>query len=201
MFADHEVNVNDCEQWFPLIKLRMGLDSSPDQDIHMVQDRLCMTALKSSIENYKVYKDAVDGTITWHLQPTNNSFLQSVLNLVSHMYYKERILFLLYFVANYAPPGADQVEAIQECYKFVQENFEELRSQTRTFETCQKVIRKYAILKIQHLLHLFGLNDERYMKLIESPRELIAMLYTHEAVVTANSKTDINHVSIRQTNF
>lgn len=194
-FTDHEVNINDCEQWFPLIKLKMSLDKASAADIQTTQDKLCMTALKSSVSSYKLSNSENDESNTWHLQPINNAFLQSVLNLIRHMHDEHRILFMLYFVANNAPPGADQVEATYECYKFAQENIEELQKQTRTLDLIQKINRKYPMHKIQHLLHLYGLNDERFLQLIENPRELITALYMHESVTNPVNKIDINQAS------
>lgn len=171
----------------------MGLNKAPPADILYVQDKLCMTALKSSVENYKQYSNT--GTDTWHLQPTNNSFLQSVLTLVSHVQDTHRVLFMLYFVANYAPPGADQVEAIYECYQFAQDHADELETQPRTVETMQKINRKYPMTKIQHTLHLCGLNEERFLRLIETPRELITALYMHESLTNPINKININQVA------
>lgn len=193
--SDPEVNVDNCEKWFPLVKLCAPLKNLSSNAVHQTQDALAMTALKSSIQNYKSIKQE-NGSSTWNLQPINNAFLQSVLNLVSHMHDKKRILFMLYFMSNSAPAGADQVEAARECYLFARANEEELKNDQRAKENVIKIYRKYPMYRIQHLLHVYGLDEDRFFQLVESPKELITALYHHESVTKADSKIDINQVCV-----
>lgn len=69
---DTELNVDNCESWFPLIQMHMMLKGSTD--IAHNCDYFCMSAVKNSIGEYKNRDD----TETWNLQPTNNAFLKSV---------------------------------------------------------------------------------------------------------------------------
>lgn len=191
---DHEVTVDNCEKWLPLVKLCAPVKGMAISDVFNTQDVLCMSALKSSIQNYKSAKDN-NGSTTWNLQPVNNAFLQTVLNLVAHMKDKKRILFMLYFLINNAPAGADQVEAARECFLFAKANEDELRKDPRANENVSKIYRKYPMYRIQHLLHAYGLNHDKFFQLVESPKELMTALYHHESVIKTDSKIDINQVS------
>lgn len=114
-------------------------------------------------------------------------------------------IFVLYFVANHAPEGADQVEAAYECYKFAKEHAIELSQIKRAQEITDKIMRKYPIFKTQHLLQLYGLSDDHLLRLVESPRDLIEALYSH-ACILKPQKTDINKAAkeiaeLHQLNF
>ncbi|XP_023294177.2 uncharacterized protein LOC111677314 [Lucilia cuprina] len=183
---DTELNVDNCESWFPLIQMHMMLKGSTD--IAHNCDYFCMSAVKNSIGEYKNRDD----TETWHLQPTNNAFLKSILRLVEHVHNPSKAFMILYFVSNYAPDGADQVEASYECYKFALKN-EKLITDPKCQEQLSKIKRKYPTLKTQHLLYVYGLTDEKLMRLIENPSDLIYHLY-HLDIILKGGKLDINAV-------
>lgn len=112
---------------------------------------------------------------------------------------------MLYFVANHAPEGADQVEAAYECYKFAKEHEAELAQIKRAHEITDKIMRKYPIFKTQHLLQLYGFSDDHLLRLVESPRDLIEALYSHPCILKPQ-KTDINKAAkeiaeLHQLNF
>lgn len=100
---------------------------------------------------------------------------------------------ILYFVANYAPDGADQVEASYECYKYAMEH-SDLITNEKYQDQLMKIKRKYPILKTQHLLYIYGLTDEKLLRQVENPTELIYSLYHHELILKS-SKLDINTVA------
>lgn len=192
---DDEVNVENCAQWFPLVQLHMNLKKSVTlAEIHAEQDYYCMSAIKNSISKYKADNDSI-GAEVWNLQPINNGFLQAILHLVKQMKDIQRIIFVLYFVCNHAPEGADQVEAAFECYQFAIANEQTLRETARGYETVVKIKRKYPMLKIQHLLHLYGLKDDTLFQLVENPLELITALYQHDSLLKSDYKIDLNQVS------
>uniref|UniRef100_A0A1I8Q641 Uncharacterized protein n=1 Tax=Stomoxys calcitrans TaxID=35570 RepID=A0A1I8Q641_STOCA len=183
---DSELSVDNCESWFPLIKMHTVLKGSTDVAHNC--DYFCMSAVKNSITEYKSRDDGE----TWHLQPTNNAFLKSVLRLVNHVHNHSKAFMILYFVSNYAPDGADQVEASYECYKYCMEH-EQLITDPKCAEQVVKIKRKYPILKTQHLLYIYGLAEEKIMRLVENPTELIYQLYHHEQILKGG-KLDINAV-------
>uniref|UniRef100_A0A1A9Z6W9 Uncharacterized protein n=1 Tax=Glossina pallidipes TaxID=7398 RepID=A0A1A9Z6W9_GLOPL len=181
---DSELNVDNCESWFPLIQMHTTLKGS--RDASQNNDYFCMAAVKNSIAEYKSKGE----TEIWHLQPTNNAFLQSILRLVKHVQNLSKAFLILYFVSNYAPDGADHVEASYECYKFAMTN-EKLINDPKCQEQLKKIKRNYPVIKTQHLLHVYGLNDEDLVKLVENPSELIHRLYHHE-IILKGGKLDIN---------
>lgn len=152
-----------------------------------------MTAVKNSILGYKVAGDNRPEGL-WNTQPLNNAFLQSVLQIVGLMHDAQRAISVLYFITNNAPEGADQVEAAYECFKFAQVHDEELRNSQRGYETVVKIRRKYPMFKTQHLLHLYGLAEDRFLVLVEHPKDLINALYFHDYVIKMEKKVDINQV-------
>lgn len=185
---DEEMTMENCTQWFPLIELHLNLKQPAQIDeIHIAEDNYCMTAVKNSIGKYKQNHNSE----SWNLQPVNNAFLQSVLHLVQKINDIQRKLFVLYFVCNHAPEGADQVEATEECFKFALQNYDELMRSERTRSNVEKIKRKYPMLKTQHLLHLYGLNNDSLMVLVEDSTELIKKLYDY----ISESKIDINKVA------
>lgn len=191
---DDEVSIENCQKWFPLIKLHASLQENTSMsDIIRLQDYFCMSAVKNSISEYKIVTECTDAEV-WHLKPINNAFLQSIIQLIKFMNDPSKVIFLLYFVTNNAPDGADQIEVAYECYKFSIANEEVLKDIPKACDTMIKIKRKYPILKTQHLLHLYGLTEEKLFQMLESPNELITALYHHDCILRPN-KPDINKVS------
>lgn len=106
---------------------------------------------------------------------------------------KPKIAFTLYFVTNNSPEGIDQIQAAYECYAFVLKHEKELIVHPKAQEIVRKIKDKYPIWKIHHILHLYGLAEERFMKLASDPNKLIHELYYHESIIQ-DQKIDINRV-------
>lgn len=151
-----------------------------------------MTAVKYALSEGRP-ADATRGT--WNLKPINNAFLQSILNMVSHMNDIHRILLVLYLVHNNAAEGADQIEAAEECYKFALKHEQEFASNQRSKDVVSKIKKKYPLLKVQHLLHLYGLYDDKLSKHVKNPFELINVLYTYASDRKLDTKCDLNQVA------
>ncbi|EDV92778.1 uncharacterized protein LOC6564158 [Drosophila grimshawi] len=181
---DSELNVDNCQSWFPLILMCTELKNS--KDITQNCDYFCMAAVKNSIAEYKSKNDSE----SWSLHPTNNAFLKSILRLVKNVHNSSKIFLILYFVASYAPEGADQVEASYECWKYAKEH-EALNKDPKCQDQLIKIMRRYPIQKTQHLLYVYGMTDEKLLRLVEHPTELIHCLYHHELILKS-SKVDIN---------
>lgn len=114
---------------------------------------------------------------------------------------RTNIIFILYFVTNHAPLGADLVQAAYECYKFAIEHEEEICQMEKAKEIVVKIKRKYPILKTQHLLHLHNLNDESLFQMIENPQQLIIALYNHESVLKFDNRPNINKIANEIANY
>lgn len=201
---DNEVTLDNCEGWFPLVRLKTILDDPSGQDVIKNQDLLCMTAVKRSISEYKsnAINDSRSSPVRsgnsgdsekWNLEPVNNAFLKSVLRLVEHVTDESRKIILLYFVSNYAPEGADQVEACFECYTYALANEDILMKNEKAMDIVEKIKRKYPILKTEHLLHVYDMVEDDLLQLVEDPRELICALYHHE-ILFKPEKPNINEI-------
>ncbi|XP_064552980.1 uncharacterized protein rod [Drosophila montana] len=181
---DSELNVDNCQSWFPLILMCTSLKNS--KDISQNCDYFCMAAVKNSIAEYKSKNDSE----SWSLHPTNNAFLKSILRLVKNVHSPSKVFLILYFVAGYAPEGADQVEASYECWKYAKDHGS-LTNDPKCQDQLAKIKRRYPIQKTQHLLYVYGMTDEKLLRLVEHPIELIHCLYHHELILKS-SKVDIN---------
>uniref|UniRef100_A0A1B0C8Y7 Uncharacterized protein n=1 Tax=Lutzomyia longipalpis TaxID=7200 RepID=A0A1B0C8Y7_LUTLO len=161
-----EVYVDNCEDWFTLIKIHTMYFYSinSEEELVKIMEKFCMTAVKNSLQEYKAQTEK-DECGVWQLKPTDNSLLKSTLKLTKFMVSKWKIFALLYYVMNYTIEGVDQVEAAYECYKYALENEEELVNCDKSVNHVLKVKQKYIRLKIQHLLHVHKLNEENLLKL------------------------------------
>lgn len=110
------------------------------------------------------------------------------------MHDNSKILMILYYITNQAPDGADQVEAAYECLQFAIKHEKELMANQKTIDTVLKIKRKYPLYKTRHLLHLYQLDDDYLIELIENPTELITGLYTHQIILNLK-KPDVNKVA------
>lgn len=74
---DDELCLDNYFQWFPLIKLHAEMvDVLNITEINASQDYFCMATVKNSKDEYR--SNSEKEPEKWHLQPTNNAFLQSV---------------------------------------------------------------------------------------------------------------------------
>lgn len=187
-FLNEELNVDTFEKCIPLISLHSSLSQTD------IDDRLevcAFQAAKNSVMDLKAKMETKTGS-EWNLKPTNNAFLQTLLRMVTMLKDKSKRLAILYFHMTHSPEGSDQVEAAYECWKFTLANEDELlASHGKYGEMIPKIRRKYPLLKTQHLLHLYGLIDDKLMQLAENPKDLINALYHHETIMQPQKK-DIN---------
>lgn len=109
-------------------------------------------------------------------------------------------MFILYFITNHAPRGADQVESTYECYKYAIDNEEELLKLEKAADIVRKIKKKYPLIKTQHILHMHGLTDDALLQLVINPRELINALYEHESILHFE-KPNINKIAEEIANY
>lgn len=109
-------------------------------------------------------------------------------------------MFLLYFITNNAPRGADEVESTYECYKFAIENENELMKSEKAADIVRKIKKKYPLIKTQHILHVHGLTDDTLLQLVVNPRELINTLYQHDSILQF-VKPNINKIAEEISNY
>ncbi|XP_059610159.1 kinetochore-associated protein 1 [Phlebotomus argentipes] len=178
-----EIYVENCEEWFPLIKIHTAYFSK-DMSLMEIIEKFCMTAIKNTIFEYKALmeKSENDG---WQLKSSDNSPLKSIIKLTRFMSTEWKIFTVLYFITNYSVSGVDQVEAVQECYRYAVENERAIMVNERVLDQMVKIKRRYPMIKIQHLLHVHKLNEEHLLALVENPTKLIHALYMHESLLMA----------------
>ncbi|XP_015182547.1 PREDICTED: kinetochore-associated protein 1 [Polistes dominula] len=181
-----ELNLKSYEKWLtivPIIKLEPHI--------------LCTVAIKEAVIQEWGPLNSRRKTMEWSIYPKNNIFLQNVLKCIERMgsdalYYATAAL---YYVVNYTPPGADQVAAIKQCFKFAElavkrsTNFEE--------GLLEKIRFKYERFTAEHILRSHGLGKENYISLISYPHELVHALYMDDSIPlryqsAINIRPDIN---------
>lgn len=186
-FICEDLGVDTFEKFYPLISLHA---SHGKFDIEERLESCAFIAIKNSIMELKSKMDGSSGS-EWNLKPINNAFLHQTLRMVSRLKDKRKQLVILYFNVTHSPEGSDQVEAAYECWKFAIAHEKELIATEKYRDVVERIKRKYPLLKTQHLLHLYGLIDDKLMQLIEDPTDLIKALYDHESILQPQKK-DIN---------
>lgn len=185
-FLNEDLNVDTFEKLIPLITLHApNINSSAEDRIEIC----AFLAVKNSVMDLKAKVEA-QKTVEWSLKPTNNGFLKTALRMVSLIKDKSKSIAILYYIVNHSPEGSDQVEAAFECWKFALAHEHEVQM-SKYVDIVARIKRKYPLLKSQHLLHLYGMNDDKLMQLVESPADLISGLYHHESILLPQKK-DIN---------
>ncbi|XP_076239619.1 kinetochore component rough deal [Calliopsis andreniformis] len=164
-----ELNLKTYDKWLdiaPILKLQPHI--------------ICTLAIKGEVMNIWGNKHKVD---KWDLYPKNTRLLNDIKNCIERMTGPNALYYgtaALYYVVNHAPPGANQVAAVEECYKYAQLSVQE----GTTFETeiLEKIKFKYLRFTSEHILHTHGLANKTYLSLIGNPHKLVRELYTDESI-------------------
>ncbi|KAF7991050.1 hypothetical protein HCN44_002612 [Aphidius gifuensis] len=101
----------------------------------------------------------------------------------------------LYYAVNYMPPGADQVEAAKECFSYINnlpEGTIDIDNDKRI-----KIENKYRKYTSKHILHTYGLGDDKYLNLVDYPEQLVRALYYDKTIperyrCATKNRPDIN---------
>lgn len=189
-FLNSDLNVDTFEKFMPLISLHA---SHAELNADDCLEKCGMFAVKNSVLEQNRSNTEAKAGAEWNLKPTNNAFLLTILRMVSMLRDKTKQLAILYFHMTHSPEGSDQVEASYECWKFVVAHEEEILKSPKFRDFAEKVKRKYLLFKTQHLLHLYGLTDDKLMQLVENPKELINALYHHDSILKPQKK-DVNNL-------
>jgi kinetochore-associated protein 1 len=177
--------VETFETYYPLIQLHAALKQ--DSDINERTQICALAAAKNSVQDMRTQAEATVGA-QWNLKPRNNAFLQAVIRMIQYLSDKGKALAILYFIVTNTPSGCDQMEAAYECWKYAMAHEGDADVQPKYTEVVEKIRRKYPVLKIQHMLHLYGLADDKLMKMIDDPIMLINTLYEHESILLPQKK-------------
>ncbi|XP_068973508.1 kinetochore-associated protein 1 isoform X2 [Bombus flavifrons] len=179
-----ELNLKTYEKWLdiaPVLKLQP----------HIV----CTLAIKGEVTCAWKNKHRMD---KWSLCSKNSSLLDDIKRCIERMTGPDALYYgtaALYYVVNHTPPGADQVAAVEECYKYAQ-----LSAQKSTmFEEgmLEKIKFKYLRFTSEHVLRVHGLDNKNYLSLIGNPNKLVRELYADESIpqryqCVTNHRPDIN---------
>ncbi|XP_037929419.1 kinetochore-associated protein 1-like [Teleopsis dalmanni] len=117
--------------------------------------------------------------------PKKTEILNSICDFLRHFTRLSDKFLLLYFYSKYKPYGVDHLEAIQVCYKFVLEHKDKL-TEEKQIERVTDVVRKYAILKTEHILHVNGFTEKNFLSTANNPLNLISELYRSERILSKN---------------
>ncbi|KOC60522.1 Kinetochore-associated protein 1 [Habropoda laboriosa] len=167
-FLAPELNLKTYEKWLdiaPILKIQPHI--------------ICTLAIKGEILRAWGNKHKTD---KWSLCSKNSSLLSDIKKCIERMTGPDALYYgtaALYYVVNHTPPGADQVAAVEECYKYAQ-----LSAQESTFEEgmLQKIKFKYLRFTSEHILYTHGLGNKDYLSFIENPYKLVRELYADESI-------------------
>ncbi|XP_076766662.1 kinetochore component rough deal [Xylocopa sonorina] len=179
-----EFNLKTYEKWLdiaPTLKLQPNI--------------ICTLAIKGEVTHALENKHKM---AKWSLCSKNSSLLNYIKKCIEKMSGPDALYYgtaALYYVVNHTPPGADQVAAVEECYKYARLSIQK----STTFEEgmLEKIKFKYLRFTTEHILHTHGLGNENYLSLIRNPNKLIRELYTDESIpqryqCALDNKPDIN---------
>ncbi|XP_076628517.1 kinetochore component rough deal [Colletes latitarsis] len=164
-----ELNLKSYEKWLniaPVLKLQPHI--------------ICTLAIKGEVNNIWGNKHKTD---KWSLCSRNSSLLNDIKKCIDRMNDPKALYYgtaALYYVVNHTPPGADQVAAVEECYKYAQVSVQK----STTFEEgmLEKIKFKYLCFTSEHILRTHGLGKANYLSLIGNPHKLVRELYTDESI-------------------
>ncbi|XP_020293993.1 kinetochore-associated protein 1 isoform X2 [Pseudomyrmex gracilis] len=165
-----ELNLRTYEKWLditPVLKLETHL--------------ICTLAIKGEVT--RVWGNtSVKSNDTWSLYSKNITLLKEIKKCIQRISDPDGFYYgtaALYYVVNHTPPGADRVAAAKECYEYAQ-----LEANSTKFEEgmLQKIKSKYLRFSSEHILRTHGLDNEKYLALIENPSKLVYELYNDESI-------------------
>ncbi|XP_053980593.1 kinetochore-associated protein 1 [Hylaeus volcanicus] len=164
-----ELNLKSYEKWLeiaPVLKLQSHI--------------ICTLAIKGEVTHTWGNKYKTD---KWSLCLRNSSLLNNIKRCIERMDGPNALYYgtaALYYVVNHTPPGADQVAAVEECYKYAQLSVQK----STTFEEgmLEKIKFKYLRFTSEHILRTHGLEKRNYLSLIGNPYKLVRELYTDESI-------------------
>ncbi|XP_043286981.1 kinetochore-associated protein 1 isoform X2 [Venturia canescens] len=171
-----ELNLKTYEQWLsiaPTLKIQSHV--------------ICTMSIKGSVtEAWKSYVNDASRSQVWSLYPLNSGLLKDIKKCIKRMEGLDGLYYgtaALYFVVNHTPQGADQVAAAQACFASAQlwEERSEFLDESDE-RMIAKVKDKYLRLTSKHILHIHGVGDDKYTKLIGQPEKLIRELYNDESI-------------------
>ncbi|KZC09900.1 Kinetochore-associated protein 1 [Dufourea novaeangliae] len=164
-----ELNLKSLEMWLdiaPILKLQPHI--------------ICTLAIKGEITRTWGTKQK---TGKWSLCSKNSSLLNDIKKCIERMTGPKALYYgtaALYYVVNHTPPGADQVAAVEECYKYAQLS---VQNSTKFEEgMLEKIKFKYLHFTSEHILRTHGLGNSNYLSLIGNPHKLVRELYKDESI-------------------
>nr|XP_031834424.1 uncharacterized protein LOC116427799 [Nomia melanderi] len=168
-FITPELNLKSYKKWLdiaPILKLQPHI--------------ICTLAIKGEITRTWGNKHK---TNKWSLCPKNSSLLNDIKKCIEQMTGPNALYYstaALYYVVNHTPPGADQVAAVEECYKYA---LLSVQKSTKFEEgMLEKIKFKYLHFTSEHILRTHGLGTSNYLSLIGNPYKLVRELYTDESI-------------------
>ncbi|XP_026668309.1 kinetochore-associated protein 1 isoform X2 [Ceratina calcarata] len=180
-----ELNLKTYEKWLEIA------------DIFKLQPHIiCTLAIKGEVT--QTWENARRTTSEWSLCPRNSTLLNNIKKCIEKMTDPDALYYgtaALYYAVNQTPPGADQVAAAEECFKYAQLS---VQKSTQFQESMlEKIKFKYLRFSTEHILRTHGLGDTKYLSLIGNPDKLVRELYTDESIpkryqYTSDHRPDIN---------
>ncbi|XP_017777720.1 PREDICTED: uncharacterized protein LOC108563530 [Nicrophorus vespilloides] len=184
----YEANLNNYQNWFKILPFMGEYLNKGDICSYVIKNVVTSGALKS------------EGKVTWNLHPQHVRLFEEIDACIQHIPALERATSVAYHLLNNTPPGADQVNAARLSYKYAKlykDAAHKEEDKERVLSAYTKIESKYQGYSTLHILHTNNLAQEKYLKLVNHPKELIDALYLDESITnkeTVHHKSDINRV-------
>ncbi|XP_044010090.1 kinetochore-associated protein 1-like [Aphidius gifuensis] len=181
-----EINLKNYDKWLTISRVL----NIPDYNI-------CSVAIKAGVDGASKTID-INNINTWSIYPRNSGLLKDIKKCINCMKIPESYTHAtaaLYYAVNYMPPGADQVEAAKECFSYINnlpEGTIDIDNDKRI-----KIENKYRKYTSKHILHTYGLGDDKYLNLVDYPEQLVRALYYDKTIperyrCATKNRPDIN---------
>ncbi|CAH0550737.1 unnamed protein product [Brassicogethes aeneus] len=172
-----ELNLKTYKSWFGAIDLVKTLN----------RDDICSVAIKEIVHSGVFSQDAY----TEWMIVRHQDMWSEIDECLKHISNLEKRSSAIYHLFVNTPKGVDQVEAAKLCYKYA----EEYKNGDPKSETVQnaflKVQNKYFCLTATHILHMYQLNDPKYLQLVSQPEDLITALYYDDRILQRDKALNV----------
>lgn len=167
-----ELTLGTYERWLPVAGL-LHLDV----EMQVRYDMICSSAVRQSMTDRKSLNESIG--FKWSLNLQNGQLLKQAHKCIQHITNLEWAGACFYYVYQGSILGADQVAAANMCYQFA-----EHWSKIQPNNILKKMQSKHLLTLTAHILHKFGLAEEKLLSLCDNPHKLIEALYNHDSILT-----------------
>lgn len=165
-----EVTLDTYPTWFNAMHI-IGLNKND----------ICTYAIKNAILT-GVLGRVGDGT--WLLERQHPDIVEKIAECASSMSNYEMATAVLFQAMLHTAGGADQCDLARHCWETCRKW---MATGNAPEESVERVWNKYLSCHTEHILQENNLVNEKYLKLLSQPQQLVLLLYQDERIVRRNA--------------